>query len=274
MDTSPAPDDQRIIEALLPAVIDAGRAILAIRKRGHAIDTKADNSPVTEADHAAEGIILEALARLCPEIPVLAEEEVAAGRIPRTEGAFFAVDALDGTKDFIRGGPDFTVNVGLIRGDRPVAGIVGAPALNRAWIGVAGVGAWSIDEDAGERTRIGVREASADAIDIVASRSHRTPETDDFIARFPGANIVAAGSSLKLVAVAEGNADLYPRLAPTSQWDTAAGDAVLTAAGGRVLELDGQVMRYGPRDEGGPHPFLNPWFVATGGMDPFAAAPK
>ena len=261
--------DLDLVEALLPAVVEAGAAILRIREAGLTIETKADQSPVTAADKAAEAIILAALAKLAPGIPVLAEEQVAAGRIPEVDGAFIAVDALDGTKDFIRGGPDFTVNVGLIRGGRPVAGIVGAPALSKAWIGAVGEGAWRIDPATGERVAIVVRNPPDDGLDIVASRSHRTPETDEFIARFPGARIVAAGSSLKLVAVAEGSADLYPRLAPTSQWDTAAGHAVLTAAGGRVLDLDGNDLGYGPRTDAGPHPFLNPWFVATGGIDPF-----
>jgi len=262
--------DLDLVEALLPAVVEAGAAILRIREAGLTIETKSDQSPVTSADKAGEAIILSALAQLAPDIPVLAEEQVAAGRIPDVESAFIAVDALDGTKDFIRGGPDFTVNVGLIRDGRPVAGIVGAPALSRVWIGAHAQGAWRIDPATGERTEVTVRDPPDDGIDIVASRSHRTAETDEFIARFPGARIVAAGSSLKLVAVAEGGADLYPRLAPTSQWDTAAGHAVLTAAGGRVLDLDGNDLGYGPRNNGGPHPFLNPWFVATGGIDPFS----
>lgn len=267
--SSSAADDADLFDRLIPAITAAGEAILRIRAAGNTISTKADSSPVTAADHAAEAILLAALNELAPGIPVVAEEEVAAGRVPLVADVFFAVDALDGTKDFIRGGHDFTVNVGLIRGSRPVAGIVGAPALGTIWLGTIGVGAWRIDPD-GKRTAIGVREPRSETLDIVASRSHRTAETDEFIARFPGSNIVAAGSSLKLVAVAEGKADLYPRLAPTSQWDTAAGDAVLTAAGGQMLDLDGRPVTYGWRDTGGAHPFLNPWFVATGGLDPFA----
>ncbi len=209
---------------------------------------------------------------MAPGCPIVAEEEVSAGRVPEVGTTFFLVDALDGTKDFIRGGPDFTVNVALICDGRPVAGIVGAPALGQVWIGVVGAGARRLDVASGERVPIAVREPPAEGIDIVASRSHRNAATDEFIARFPGANIVAAGSSLKMVRIAEGVADLYPRLAPTSQWDIAAGDAVLTAAGGRVLDLQGQVLTYGARPQGeAPHPFLNPWFVATGPIDPFAS---
>lgn len=274
MPNAVALSDFALIEALLPAVSRAGEAILKVREAGPTIEIKADQSPVTEADRAAESILLGALSELAPGIPVLAEEEVAAGRVPEVGSAFIAVDALDGTKDFLRGGPDFTVNVGLVRNGRPVAGIIGAPALGRAWIGAAGEGSWRIDVATGERTSIAVRTPPAAGLDIVASRSHRTPETDAFIARFPGARIVAHGSSLKLVALAEGEADLYPRLAPTSQWDTAAGDAILAAAGGRVLDLEGRELAYGPHHSGGPHPFLNPWFVATAGIDPFAAGPQ
>ncbi len=273
MPTDPRPDifsEPSLIEALIPAVIEAGETILRIRATGHSVETKADRSPVTEADRAAEAILLAAIAEHMPDVPVLAEEEVAAGRVPDLDADFVAVDALDGTKDFIRGGPDFTVNVGLVRGGRPIAGIVGAPALNLLWVGVVGQGARRIDlgENGRNATMIAVREPPSDTIDIVASRSHRTPETDAFIARFPNARIVAAGSSLKLVRIAEGAADLYPRLGPTSLWDTAAGEAVLLAAGGTVVDLDGKPLVYRPKPDSS-HPFLNPSFVASGGIDPF-----
>ncbi|MGD9740151.1 MAG: 3'(2'),5'-bisphosphate nucleotidase CysQ [Bauldia sp.] len=262
--------DAELFERLLPAVVEAGEAILRIRGSGNKVETKADHSPVTAADRAAEAILLRALHDLCPGVPIVAEEEVAAGRAPEVTTTYFAVDALDGTKDFLRGGPDFTVNVGLVRDGRAVAGIVGAPATGTLWLGLDGRGAFRI-EAGGERIPIRVRVPDPEALDIIASRSHRTAETDAFIARFPGAHIVAAGSSLKLTAVAEGRADLYPRLAPTSQWDIAAGHAVLAAAGGRVLDLDGDELRYERRPRPDGHPFLNPWFVATGGLDPFAA---
>jgi len=266
-----AKEDARLIEALIPTIIAAGEAILRIRAEGNRVETKADNSPVTAADRAAEGLILAALGALAPGVPVVAEEEVSVGRVPDVGDTYFLVDALDGTRDFLKGGPDFTVNVGLVRGGASVAGIVGAPALSRLWTGLAGIGARRIDLNSGGRseTPIAVRTPPEGGLDIVASRSHRTPETDEFIARFPGSRLVAAGSSLKLMMVAEGKADLYPRLAPTSQWDIAAGDAVLSAAGGRIVDLDGRRLVYGPSPGRGPHPFLNPWFVATGGLDPF-----
>ena len=263
--------DASMMEALIPAVISAGKAILRIRADGNRVETKADNSPVTAADRAAEGIILSALAALVPNMPVVAEEEVSAGRVPNVGSSYFLVDALDGTRDFLKGGPDFTVNVGLVRDGASVAGIVGAPALSQLWIGIASVGARRIKIADGKQSQIPitVRTPPEGGLDIVASRSHGTPETDEFIARFPGSRLVAAGSSLKLTMVAEGRADLYPRLAPTSQWDIAAGDAVLSAAGGRIVDFDGRRLNYQPRPDGGAHPFINPWFVATGGLDPF-----
>ncbi len=267
--------DAALIDALVPVAIAAGRAILAVRAAGFAVEAKDDRSPVTEADRRAEEIILEGLARLAPGLPVVAEEAVAAGHVPETGDAFVLVDALDGTKDFIGGGPDFTVNIGFVRGGVAVAGIVFAPALGRLWLGGAG-GAFALAVDSpAARVPVRVRRPDPAALAIIASRSHRTPETDAFIARFPGSSLVAAGSSLKLTVLAEGGADLYPRLATTSQWDIAAGDAVLRAAGGRVLTMAGTPLPYGlpagTRPEGA-RAWRNPWFVATGGLDPFALA--
>jgi 3'(2'),5'-bisphosphate nucleotidase len=264
-------DDLGLFEALIPAVVAAGDAILAIRAEGNKVETKADKSPVTAADRAAEAIILEALHVFAPHLRIVAEEEVSAGRIPDVGPTYLLVDALDGTRDFLAGGDDFTVNIGLVRNGAAAAGIIGAPSLSKVWIGATGAGARRIEFGADGRTEapIAVRVRPENGLDIVASRSHRTPETNAFIARFPGSRLVAAGSSLKLTMVAEGRADLYPRLAPTSQWDVAAGDAILAAAGGRVVDLEGRRLNYRPRPGQGPHPFLNPWFVATGGFDPF-----
>ena len=262
--------DRALAEALAPAVRRAGERIITCRAAGLFVETKADASPVTEADRQAEEIILAALAQLVPGAPIIAEEEVAGGNIPEVGAEFLLVDALDGTRDFLKGGDDFTVNVGLVRDGVPALGVVGAPARARLWAGIAGLGAFAVDAGGAWRP-IHVRAAHAGPFDIIASRSHRTPETDAFIARFPGARIVSVGSSLKFCAVAEGAADFYPRLGPTSQWDTAAGDAVLRAAGGRVVTLDGEPLRYGPGNAPGAAAFLNPWFVAAGGMDPFAA---
>jgi 3'(2'),5'-bisphosphate nucleotidase len=263
--------DRAFLAELANLARAAGEAILDVQAAGFAVSFKSDQTPVTEADRRAEEIILAGLARLAPEIPVVAEEQVAAGRMPERPGnAFFLVDALDGTKDFVRGGPDFTVNIALaIRGEA-AAGIVLQPATGRLWIGAPGVGAFAGGRPE-EIEPIRVRTPEAGALGIIASRTHRNPATDAFIARFPGSEIVSAGSSLKFAIVAEGGADLYPRLAPTSQWDTAAGDAVLRAAGGRVLTLDGAPLPYGALSgKAGAAAFLNPSFVATGGLDPFA----
>jgi 3'(2'),5'-bisphosphate nucleotidase len=263
--------DRALAETLVAAVRRAGACIVARRTAGLSVETKADSTPVTEADREAEGVILETLRKVLPGLPVIAEEQVAGGNIPDAGSVFVLVDALDGTRDFINGGDDFTVNVGVIKDGAPVLGVVGAPARDQLWVGIAGQGAFSIDAG-GPWRPIKVRPAHGGPLEIIASRSHRTPETDAFIARFPGARIVAAGSSLKFCAVAEGKADFYPRLGFTSQWDTAAGDAVLRAAGGRVLTLDGKPLRYGPGKESGAAAFLNPWFVAAGGVDPFGPA--
>lgn len=261
--------DRDLANTLVASVRRAGECILARRKAGISVETKADSTPVTEADREAEGVILGVLRKVLPGMPVIAEEAVGAGNIPDVGAAFSLVDALDGTRDFINGGDDFTVNVGVVRDGIPVLGIVGAPARGQLWVGIAGDGAYSIDASGAWRP-IKVRPTHGEPIEIIASRSHRTPETDAFIARFPGSRIVAAGSSLKFCTVAEGKADLYPRLGPTSQWDTAAGDAVLRAAGGSVVMLDGKPLRYGPGKGAGAAAFLNPWFVATGNVDPFA----
>jgi len=267
-----AADDFILIEALIPAAWAAGDAALAARNAGLTVHAKPDASPVTEADRAAEAILLAALAEHAPGVPVIAEEQVAAGRIPPVGDHFILVDALDGTKDFLKGGADFTANVGFVRNGHPVAGLVLAPAKAKLWIGSVGLGAYSEDR-AGTRRPIRVRKPRQ-PVEIIASRSHRNAATDAFIARFPGAGIVAAGSSLKFCVLAEGLADLYPRLAPTSQWDTAAGDAILRAAGGRVVTLDGIPLPYGPGKGEGARAFLNPSFVATAGLDPFAPGPS
>ena len=256
--------DTQLAEALVPAAIAAGEAILKVRAGSVAVSHKADASPVTEADNAAEAIILAALATIAPGVPVVAEEAVAAGRLPQVDGAFFLVDPLDGTKEFVKGGDDFTVNIALVRDGAPAMGIVLAPATGTLYVGVAGVGAWMASvSDLAARTPIVVRDP-ADRIDVVASKSHRTPETDTYIAQYAVGDLVSAGSSLKFCLVAEGRADLYPRMGTTMQWDTAAGDAVLRAAGGACQSAEGGVLPYGPNGGEGVAAFRNPWFIAAG----------
>jgi 3'(2'),5'-bisphosphate nucleotidase len=266
-----AATDVALVEALLPAVIETGRVILGVRRRGHAVERKSDLSPVTEADRLAEAVILEALAAHAPDLPVIAEEAVDAGHLPDVGRAFVLVDPLDGTKEFVNGGNDFTVNIGLVRDSLPVLGIVYAPATGALYCGVAGKGAWKldvIDGEPGQQVPIHVRPAPSGPLVVVASRSHRTPETDAYIGRFEVENLVSAGSSLKFCLVAAGEADLYPRLGTTMQWDTAAGDAIVRAAGGMVVTMDGTPLPYGPGDAAGAAAYRNPWFIVAGGIEP------
>jgi 3'(2'),5'-bisphosphate nucleotidase len=254
--------DLILLEAMVRAVRAAGEAAVAARAGGLSVRRKDDDSPVTHADDAAEAAALAVLAEAAPGVAIVAEESVAAGRIPVTNEAFFLVDALDGTKEFIRGGDDFTANVALIRGRRPVLGAVAQPVSGRLYLGALEHGAWV--EAGGARTPIITRRPAPPSLIAVASKSHRSPETDDYLARFSVADAVSVGSSLKFCLVAEGKADLYPRLGRTMEWDTAAGHAVLLAAGGVVRTLDGADLLYGKRNQADDSDFANPFFVAAG----------
>jgi len=251
------PDYEKVVDDLAEAAREAGEAILAVVKRGFDVEAKRDSSPVTEADRAAELVILAALAQAAPGVPVIAEEEVAAGRIPAHGDCYFLVDPLDGTKEFVRGGDDYTVNIGLIENGVPKLGVVFAPATGRLHGGCVGAGAW-VDEGRGRRP-ISTR-ARGENVTAVASKSHLNQATIDYLEAAVGTcGYVSIGSSLKFCIVAEGDADIYPRAAPTSEWDTAAGHAVLLAAGGIVDGPDGNPLQYGKPA------FLNRAFVATAG---------
>ncbi|MFL6722250.1 MAG: 3'(2'),5'-bisphosphate nucleotidase CysQ [Sphingomonas sp.] len=254
-----------LVDDIAEAAREAGEAILAIVRRGFEVEAKRDSSPVTDADRAAELIILAALARAAPGVPVIAEEEVAAGRIPAHDQTYFLVDPLDGTKEFVRGGDDYTVNIGLIDEGMPKLGAVFAPATGRLHGGYVGGGAW-LEDGTG---RIPVRtRARAAQVTAVASKSHLNQATLDYLNAAVGTcDYVAIGSSLKFCILAEGKADIYPRASPTSEWDTAAGHAVLLAAGGLVDGPDGTPLSYGKRA------FLNRAFVATGGWKAPALGP-
>jgi 3'(2'), 5'-bisphosphate nucleotidase len=260
--------DSQLLEAMIGAAIEAGRAACHIYRGDFEVQIKQDASPVTAADQAAEAIILRHLAQTAPAIPVVAEEEVAAGRIPQTAGEFFLVDPLDGTKEFIQRRGDFTVNIALVRNGVPVLGVVYAPAKSSLFAGdVAARQAFRSAQDPDSPSRaprepIRVRAVPSKGMTAVASRSHRTPETDEYLARYTVADLVSVGSSLKFCLVAAGEADLYPRLGTTMEWDTAAGHAVLLAAGGKVLAPDGLPLRYGKPE------FRNSWFIASGSFDP------
>ncbi|AHJ67931.1 Myo-inositol 1-(4-)phosphatase [Granulibacter bethesdensis] len=256
------PHDKRMndIEALALAAELAQQAasiIMTIRSRGFDVIHKSDHSPVTEADHAAEKAILAGLRAATPQWPVVAEEEVAAGLMTAPADTFWLVDPLDGTREFTAGTRDFTVNVGLIRHGRPVLGAVALPAYGELFLGIPGQGAWKRDAD-GERP-IHVRTPPAEGLTVMASRHYAD---DPRLAEFLGQRKVAAlsniGSAAKFCRLAEGEADLYPRLGRTMEWDTAAPQAVLEAAGGSVLTFDGQRLGYGKPG------WENPHFICTG----------
>jgi len=274
--TTSLPDDRAVLSAIEPLVLEAGRRIVEIASEGFATEVKADESPVTKADREAEAILLSGLRRLFPAIPIVAEEEESAGLAPHKVGdVFFLVDPLDGTREFVRGGDDYTVNVALIRGGVPVVGAVYAPACRQLYLGRPGF-AELVEADAGHRPlarrEIGVRQPQAPLV-VVASRSHGSPATEDYIARLGPVERTSVGSSLKFCLLAAGKADLYPRMGRTMQWDTAAGDAVLRAAGGLTRRLDGVVLGYGAGTVAGDEPFANPHFIAEG-MQGGAGAPR
>jgi len=221
--------------------------------------TKADSSPVTLADQAAEDYILPALIALTPDIPIVAEEAASAGQIPDISGGrFWLVDPLDGTKEFISRNGEFTVNIALVEDGHPVMGVVYAPALKRIFNGALGLGA-SCQEGDGPAQAISTRPAPQDGLSIVASRSHgQGPEMDAFLANLNIREEKPAGSSLKFCLVAAGEADIYPRFGRTMEWDTAAGHAVLLAADGSVTKVDGTPLLYGKKGLDNPH------FIAWG----------
>jgi 3'(2'), 5'-bisphosphate nucleotidase len=257
-------DSEVLLQSLIYTAQRAGGAIMAVYATDFAVRDKVDASPVTAADEAAEKIILADLALIAPGVPVVAEEAVAAGRVPVVAGRFFLVDPLDGTREFISRRDEFTVNIALIESGEPVLGVVFAPARRELFWGDVRAGkAGHIDADPDGTmpsmgTAISARRAPADGLTAVASRSHRTPETDAFLANYPVREFRSIGSSLKFCLVASGQADLYPRMGTTMEWDTAAGQAVLAAAGGRVLTPAGQPFGYGKPG------FRNGDFVAWG----------
>jgi 3'(2'), 5'-bisphosphate nucleotidase len=247
-----------LLESVTRIATLAGEAILQIYATDFSVRRKEDASPVTEADERAEHIIVDGLARLTPDIPIVAEEAVTAAKLPDIScGRFWLVDPLDGTKEFISRNGEFTVNIALVEHGEPVLGVVLAPALGRLFAGARGVGAYV--EDRNGRRPIQCRRVPDCGLTVVASRSHGDEAAlDRFLAGRKVAECVSAGSSLKLCLVAAGEADLYPRLGRTMEWDIAAGHAVLAAAGGTVVCVDsGQPLQYGKPG------FDNPHFVAS-----------
>ena len=254
---------------LAKAALAAGPAVMEEYERGCSVASKEDGSPVTSADHRAEAIICEYLARLAPMPPVCAEESMAAGAQAQVAERFLLVDPLDGTREFLAGNGEFTINVALIEFGVPIAGAVYAPAIGQLWMGGDAAFACEVrlgGEPPDERSqrRIRTRRAPSSLV-AFASRSHLDAQSDAFLKGLPVGDIRFAGSSLKFCLIAEGLGDVYPRFAPTMEWDTAAGDAVLRAAGGAVLDPSGRPLVYGKTE----HSLRNGSFIAWG--DPAAA---
>lgn len=254
-----------LLEPVIAAALAGGREILAVVREGFVAREKADRSPVTIADERAEAVILAALRQTAPEMMIIAEEAAASGGLPESvDGPFWLVDPLDGTKEFLKGGDDYTVNIALIEQGEPVLGVVFCPANGRLFAGVAGKGAFEarVDDkgDIIDKRPIRTRK-NGRPLRIVASKSHSNAETEAYLGNYPDAELVSVGSSLKFCLVATGEADLYPRLGPTMEWDTAAGHGVLRAAGGVVTDAAGDPFRYYKPG------FRNGFFIARGDAD-------
>lgn len=250
-----------LIEPVLALVREAGQATLPYWQAGVAVHSKADDSPVTAADIAAHKVLAAGLAALDSEIAVLSEEDCDISLAERQQWSrWWLVDPLDGTKEFINGSDEYTVNVALIEHGKVVFGVVGVPVTGLIYYGGDALGAWYRDK-AGKSYALHMRSAPQDELIVVASRRHSSPAQEALLRglaqTFPALHLLNVGSSLKFCQMAEGAADLYPRLAPTSQWDTAAAQGVLEGAGGQVLNLQGQLLNYAAQAS-----YLNPFFVA------------
>ena len=254
-----------LLESLLPVVREASRLIEAVRNDGAVARHKGDRSPVTEADERAERLIIDALADIDPAGVIVGEESCEKDGKPAIERRFWLIDPLDGTKSFLDGGADYSVNIALVEDGRPVLGLVGAPRDGIVWFGALGHGAWRMEAD-GTRSEIRCRNLPARPV-VVTSRSHSDAKTVAYVARIPGADVKPSGSSLKFCMIAEGHADIYPRFGPTSEWDTAAAHAVLLAAGGAMYDADGNAFGYGKPD------YLNGAFLAIGDPSAYAGLP-
>lgn len=242
-----------ILDSIHQIALDAGQVILQHYHGNVEVAEKADKSPVTAADIAANAVIVEGLEKLTPDVPVLSEESVHAHWQERQSWkTFWLVDPLDGTKEFLKGNGEFTVNIALIKDGKPVLAVVYAPALEKSWLG-DGLSAW-VETEEGRKS---IKARSETIPTVVGSRSHPSPEMADYLNDLKEYKIVSVGSSLKFCLVAEGVAQIYPRLGPTMMWDTAAGQCIAESAGAKVTQLDGQPLQY-HREE-----LLNPYFVCS-----------
>jgi 3'(2'), 5'-bisphosphate nucleotidase len=262
----PSQDRDALAQAFAALAIAAGAVAMEVFERGRVdVRYKDDNSPVCEADERVEALLLHELARLLPGVPIVAEESAAAGRTPAHERAFLLVDPLDGTREFIAHGAEFTINIALVEDGAPRAGAIFAPALARIWFGGARAFGVAVEPGhalppRGEWRTLRARRRPKEGMVALVSRSHLDEETLAFLDRNNIRHRVAAASSLKFCRLAEGEADVYPRYGPTMEWDTAAGDAILRAAGGVVLDPAGRPFRYGKADQA----YRNGPFIAWG----------
>ncbi|MEL7296960.1 MAG: 3'(2'),5'-bisphosphate nucleotidase CysQ [Pseudomonadota bacterium] len=246
---------------LLAIARAAGDAILTVYEQDFAVDQKADASPVTAADRAADALIREALLAAFPKLPVLSEESAIPDfAVRRRWSRYWLVDPLDGTREFVNRNGEFTVNIALIEDHRPVFGVIHAPVLGHSWWGGPDLGATAIID--GETESLHVRRKSPATPTVLTSRSHLTPAVDAWLDKMGSVEVQRVGSSLKFCYLAAGRGDVYPRFGPTSEWDTAAGHAVLRGAGGIVCRWDGTPLRYNTRDS-----LLNPDFIAYADTD-------
>jgi 3'(2'), 5'-bisphosphate nucleotidase len=252
---------EKLLEPVVALAIEAGAAILAVYATNFDVQSKSDESPLTLADLASQRCIAAGLAALTPDIPIISEEAGLPDFAVRAQWPrYWLIDPLDGTKEFVSRNGEFTVNIALIDDHRPIFGVVHVPVQAKTYIGCMGCG--SELREQGRITAINVAEQSQSPVRVVGSRSHRGSSLDAFLDNLGEHDMVPMGSSLKFCTVAEGKADVYPRLGPTSEWDTAAAQAVVEQAGGQVLELDGKPLSYNRKKD-----ILNPWFVVTGPND-------
>jgi 3'(2'), 5'-bisphosphate nucleotidase len=261
-------DLRGLADALMPIAARAGAAILEIYDGEFAVERKDDNSPLTLADLESQRIIVESLKRLTPDVPVLSEESAQAPwSVRQSWRELWVVDPLDGTREFVKRNGEFTVNIALVVGHEAVLGIVSAPAQGVSYWGASGLGAFRVDRN-GAVSPIRVA-APASPLRVVGSRSHMSPETAGYLESFAPYEMTGVGSSLKFCLLAEGKAELYPRFGPTSEWDTAAGQALLEAAGGHVTRMDGHRLRYNCRES-----LINGDFVAFSHPSVLSRAPS
>lgn len=254
-----APDLPALLDVALDLALAAGRRILTVYQSDFAVTHKEDESPLTQADLASHALITETLGKVAPVMPLLSEEDADIPyAVRRTWQRYWLVDPLDGTREFVKRNGEFTVNIALIENHRPILGVVHAPALNLTYGAARGVGAFRVADD---NIRVAVSTCNAShGMTVVASRSHRDAETDRILARLPAHEVVSRGSSLKFCLVAEGTALFYPRLGPTSEWDTAAGQCLVEQAGGAVWRLpDLAPLAYNEKES-----VLNPSFAVVG----------